>query len=465
MKDLIKSNSLDFICKSSCISLLLFLLVACGGGGGGGSSSSSSTGGTGSSGGSNDGSSNPTAGAVTTAYFVDAPVGGVNFDCGSTKGKTRAGDGAFDYPSNATCTFSVGKVVLGTLSEKPTDSIVTPHDIVGVSRLASKHPNVTAVAQVLQSLDDRSSSSQINIPDSVQNNLGNISEVKVGEDIAATSTSTLAGIISSANSGGSLVDGGTAVSTLDNYLTNANIDKTKRVENKKAPKPTSRNVVRYKYRYGWQNTDTTGCAVWSPSCTPSYFVDGCQSYNGVCTSTRMYTDINQSTPQYWAFPIKPSESFVAKYLGLGIGGRYPDFVALYDSTTGSWNPAYTPSTGEVPNTELARTTKYDIFFDESNSDSSGAVYLRPTGANSKTPGFQAYLGSSGASLTANSIYWIVVKYPKDAGRTERCLDQIGVGTSGPFGNGFAFFLMSTDGLTWEPASMIDGGICNTFLTD
>jgi hypothetical protein len=134
----------------------------------------------------------------------------------------------------------------------------------------------------------------------------------------------------------------------------------------------------------------------------------------------------------------------------------------------------------MPNNLLATSTAFDIFYAGTKLDSSGNSFSRHPGASEKAPGFQAYLGSSGVTIQANNIYWIVVKYSDAGVRNEKCLDHIGPNQftmpsdfttdnllhyGSTTGNGYAFMLMSTDGVSWEPADMISGGICNTFLAD
>ena len=158
----------------------------------------------------------------------------------------------------------------------------------------------------------------------------------------------------------------------------------------------------------------------------------------------------------------------------------PDLVKIYDSHAINWSSSYTPSSGEGPNNLIATGTNFDIFFVGDKLDSAGSKYTKHPGVNEKTPGFQVYLGTSGADIQANQIYWIVVKYSDAGVRNERCVDLIGPnsfaiankfdsdtllqwGTS--LGNGYAFELMSSDGVNWEPSNMIQGGVCNTFLAN
>ena len=91
-------------------------------------------------------------------YVIDAPVGGISYTCGALTGAT-ASDGSFHYDAGTACTFTVGAM--------PSDGIVTPHDLAGVSRSDALNANAVAIAQFLQSLDDGTQSGSINIPAAV----------------------------------------------------------------------------------------------------------------------------------------------------------------------------------------------------------------------------------------------------------------------------------------------------------
>jgi hypothetical protein len=206
----------------------------------------------------------------------------------------------------------------------------------------------------------------------------------------------------------------------------------------------------------------------------------------VCSSTVSNENIADSGSGliYRAYPIQPTTSFTAKYLGVGIGGGYPDSVSIFDSTLGSWSVVgYTPSSGQLPNSKLATSTIFDVFFNDTFSDTQGNQYSQHPGSDSTMPGFQAYLGESGVSFTANNIYWIVVKYSRVGVTNTRCNDMLGTNpgqfyvptnpttqqalpyTNSIIGNGYAYELMSNDGVAWQPSNMIGGGVCNTFLAN
>lgn len=135
---------------------LISILIACGGGGGSSSSSSSS-------------STTTTTITPSVGQFIDAPVSGLTYVCGSYSGTTND-LGQFNYSSDSTCSFTIGNVVVGSLSSIPSDGMVTPHDVAGVSRTADDDPNVQAIAQFLQSVGT-SSGGVITISSTVRQNL------------------------------------------------------------------------------------------------------------------------------------------------------------------------------------------------------------------------------------------------------------------------------------------------------
>jgi subtilisin family serine protease len=136
------------------ILLLTSILIACGGGGGSSSSSSTTT---------------TTTITPSVGQFIDAPVSGLTYVCGSYSGTTND-LGQFNYSTDSTCSFTIGNVVVGSLSSIPSDGMVTPHDVAGVSRTADDDPNVQAIAQFLQSVGT-TSGGVITISSTVRQNL------------------------------------------------------------------------------------------------------------------------------------------------------------------------------------------------------------------------------------------------------------------------------------------------------
>jgi hypothetical protein len=136
------------------ILLLTSILIACGGGGGSSNSSSTTT---------------TTTITPSVGQFIDAPVSGLTYICGSYSGTTND-LGQFNYSTDSTCSFTIGNVVVGSLSSIPSDGMVTPHDVAGVSRTSDDDPNVQAIAQFLQSVGT-TSGGVITISSTVRQNL------------------------------------------------------------------------------------------------------------------------------------------------------------------------------------------------------------------------------------------------------------------------------------------------------
>jgi len=177
-------------------------LSACGGGGGGGSTTSSAGGGS--------TQSTPT---TLVGQFIDAPIAGLSYNCGNTTGSTNT-QGQFNYTAGSSCTFSVGNVTVGALSSMPSDGMVTPQDIVGVSRTNTYDPNVQVVAQFLQSVGT-SSSGTLTISPSVHQALASTSAVNLSQ-------TTLTQIIQTANK--PLVTAQVATSVLSAQLMQAGVN-------------------------------------------------------------------------------------------------------------------------------------------------------------------------------------------------------------------------------------------------
>lgn len=98
--------------------------------------------------------------ASVTGYLVDSPVVNADYDCLTSnnqitkKGKTLA-KGAFTCNTEEHIRFKLGNLILGEIDSLPADGYVFPQDLVGVDRNASlMNEKVTAIAQLLQSLDD-----------------------------------------------------------------------------------------------------------------------------------------------------------------------------------------------------------------------------------------------------------------------------------------------------------------------
>ena len=187
--------------------LLLILVSACGGGGGGGSSSSTNTNGIG--------------------YFIDDPVSGLSYSCGTGSDKLSgitSDTGSFSYLSGQSCTFKVGNVTLGTIASVPSDGKVTPQDVAGVTRSATSEPTAVAIAQFLQSLHDGSSDSKIVITEATRTKMLQATAVTLAKETGSPSQDELLTLVIFA--GSTLKSVSTAQTALDKQISNGTISKT-----------------------------------------------------------------------------------------------------------------------------------------------------------------------------------------------------------------------------------------------
>lgn len=175
--------------------ITIAFLNACGGGGGGGS-----------------------AVPPVTGYVVDSPVEGLSYTCGALTGTTGS-DGSFLYDSGAACTFKIGNVTIGAFNSAPTDGVITPHDLAGVSRGDSLNTSAVAIAQFLQSLDDGSGSGKIKIPSSVVTALSSVPAQKIVDGTTTLTQSTLTNLVSTATGNTkTLVSAATAGAAMNSYI-------------------------------------------------------------------------------------------------------------------------------------------------------------------------------------------------------------------------------------------------------
>lgn len=185
---------------------LTALIASCGGGGGGGGSTST-----------------PLIG-----YVIDAPVEGLSYSCGGLSGTTGS-DGSFLHDSGSACTFKIGNVTIGNFNAAPSDGIVTPHDLAGVSRSDPLNSSAVAIAQFLQSLDDGSGNGKIKIPASVVTALSAVPAQKI-VDATPLSQNQLSALVSTAtNNTKTLVSAATAAAAMNTYIqtTYPNLDTNK----------------------------------------------------------------------------------------------------------------------------------------------------------------------------------------------------------------------------------------------
>lgn len=213
------------------VNLTLTLLVACGGGGGGGGG-------------------NAPAPLPQTGQFIDSPVGGLTYSCVSPNGSSQTntgttnGLGQFTFTAGQTCKFTIGNVTIGSMSNIPTDGVVTPQDVAGVSRSVTSDPAAVAIAQFLQTLDDGSGSGNIVIPTAVTAALSNSSVspiTLVSSTAGVVSQSTLTNLVQtvgqsvSAYSSKPLVSASTATSALQSQIASGKVNASGGAVNANSP--------------------------------------------------------------------------------------------------------------------------------------------------------------------------------------------------------------------------------------
>jgi hypothetical protein len=135
----IGENTMFSINKKAFTATNLFILIlALNGCNNGGSSSSG-----------NDNPNTDSEPETAQGVFLDSAVEGLDYTSGSTSGTTNA-TGQFTYEVGNPVTFSIGGIVIGTVSGKDT---ITPVDLVE-GATDETTPAVTNIARFLQTLDD-----------------------------------------------------------------------------------------------------------------------------------------------------------------------------------------------------------------------------------------------------------------------------------------------------------------------
>ncbi|MFM1909036.1 MAG: hypothetical protein RLZZ591_2713 [Pseudomonadota bacterium] len=125
------------------------------------------------------GGSGSSANADRVATFIDAHVAGLEFKSASRSGLTDA-NGNFPYQVGETITFSIGNLVLGTIT--PTGDKVTPLDLVP-NAMDSSDPRVIRMLQALQTLDsDANPSNGIQISPSARDFARKLVELRLDRD-------------------------------------------------------------------------------------------------------------------------------------------------------------------------------------------------------------------------------------------------------------------------------------------
>jgi hypothetical protein len=150
----------------------LFLAVAftgCGGSGGGDSAPPPA-----------NPPANPPAATAQQGVFIDAAVQGLGFNSGTFSGRTDA-QGQFQYATNETVTFSLGRTTLGSVAG---GDVITPMTLAGTSD--ETDPRVVNLARLLQSLDaDGNPENGIVLDDAVQTAANAVGPINLNQSVAA----------------------------------------------------------------------------------------------------------------------------------------------------------------------------------------------------------------------------------------------------------------------------------------
>ncbi len=124
--------------------------------------------------------------STTTGYVVDSAVQNMDYDCvaDNDMNKVTGADGAFTCQNMSQVRFRIGEMVLGEINALPQDKYVFPQDILGTTRGNITDAKVTAMAQLLQSLDENDDLSDgIQITDEEKDLLADAATTFSAEDL------------------------------------------------------------------------------------------------------------------------------------------------------------------------------------------------------------------------------------------------------------------------------------------
>ncbi|MDF1880698.1 sel1 repeat family protein [Sulfurimonas sp. MAG313] len=117
---------------------------------------------------------NITTPILQTAYLIDSPIEGVVYKTSNGISNFTKSDGSFSYYPDGIVTFSLGGLILGSVSAVNNDKKVFIQDMVGISRANTDDTELIKVAALLQTLDtDSNSSNGIRIDDVVRSQFQN----------------------------------------------------------------------------------------------------------------------------------------------------------------------------------------------------------------------------------------------------------------------------------------------------
>ncbi|WP_396189465.1 twin-arginine translocation signal domain-containing protein [Flavobacterium sp.] len=114
-----------------------------------------------------DGSSSQTS-TSNTGRISSVHVEGLAYSSKSHSGRTGT-SGTFNYLPGETITFSVGNVIVGTISNMPSDGLITTYHLAGNHKKMLWHIETLVVAQFLQSIHSELDRKSFIIPKSGAN--------------------------------------------------------------------------------------------------------------------------------------------------------------------------------------------------------------------------------------------------------------------------------------------------------
>jgi subtilisin family serine protease len=141
--------------------------------------------------------------AHLVGQFMIDPVSGLVFDCTGAPGTPSStgitdAQGQFNFLPGQSCAFKVGKITLGAAISIPSDAKVTPQDVAGVTRSATTAPSAVAIAQFLQSLDEKTESGKVVISSTSRDalNTNAVTELSLTSSSGAVSQEKLQSLVS-----------------------------------------------------------------------------------------------------------------------------------------------------------------------------------------------------------------------------------------------------------------------------
>jgi hypothetical protein len=406
MKNIFKFNHISLLITVAASSLI----AGCGGGGGG------------------------SGGPVSqTARFIDDPVYGLTYNCGSGSATTTGSTsptGQFNYFAGQSCTFSIGNVTLGPPVSPASDGVVTPQDVAGVPRSDTAAPSAQAIAQFLQSLDSGSTSGQITIPSTVITQLSSasVTPVSIVSSSGSVSQTLLQTLVTSAGVS-TLVSQAQAKSKLDTQINIGAVSTSNGSVSASSPAvlnsiAVSSNVssnaaglteqfTATGYYSDGSTNDLTSASTWSSSNTSSVTVSsagvGTGVAQGTSTITAGYTPSGSTTPVTGTFvqttlPAVLQSITVTSNVGSNAAGLTEQFAATGTYSDGSTNDLTSASTWSSSNTSSVTVSSTGVGTGVAQGTSTITASYTPSG--STTPVTGTFLQTTTAPTFLNfAISW------------------------------------------------------------